>query len=167
MIKILRFSLVLVSIILFSSCINKKELVEIKTYQYKYMATTGICNHIYFGNKIIPIEFHEKSNKKKLSLLNSLSPSILYPSSERIFLIGKLYNKIKKTPNSPYMAVSEEYQEFELFHWYILCPFKEYTNIGLLEDPKIIERTKLQPNDIGLGNVGQMLININEYQKEE
>jgi hypothetical protein len=161
--KIMKYSLVLVFTILLYGCANNRVAFETTTYQYKYMATTGICNYIHLGDKIVPIEFHKKSNKLELDLLNSLPASILYPSNERIYVIGKLHDEIKKTPDRPDMAVSEEYREFELIHWYIVCPFKEYA----FEDSNTIIRKSLQPDDIGLGIIGRMFIDVNDFQKEE
>ena len=144
---------------MFSNVFNRRE------YQYRYMATTGICNHIYYNNKLIAIKFHHKSNKKKLDLLYSLGPEILYPSSERIYLIGKLHHEIKQTPRGKNFPSSEKYQEFELIHWYILCPFKE--SVGLPSDLKFIERKKLLPDDIGIGDLGALFIDIKDFYRIE
>jgi hypothetical protein len=159
-------------ILLFSlyCCNNKKQSNEIQTYQYSYWVTTGIADNIYFSGKTIPIKFHKKSNASELELLNNLNSSVLFPSSERIFLIGKLNNEIKKVPEKNSEGIDlaeggEKYQEFELIHWYILCPFKE--DIGMPDETKIIERKKLQPKDLGLGIIGQMFVNMDDYQKQE
>ena len=134
-------------------------------YQYEYFITTGLSKCIYTNGKAVAIQFHKNSDKKKLGLLNALSPSILYPSSKRIHLIGKLHKEIKLTPSGENYPTQEEYQEFELVHWYILCPFEE--NIGDEFEIQLIERNKLVKGDIGLGTIGMLFINIEEYYKNE
>jgi hypothetical protein len=60
-----------------------------------------------------------------------LNPGILYPSSRRIRLTGRLHNEVKYTPAGKNYPGREAYREFELHHWYILTPFEEDRGDGL------------------------------------
>jgi len=161
--------LLLIFILLFFSCENNKR-ISVKTYQYHFLVTTGITTTIYNNGKSTNIKFHLESNRRALNLLFSLRPEILYPSSKRIYLVGTLYNEIKKVPEkSPEGQILAEggelYQEFLLYHWYILCPFTEMK--GDLDNRTYIERNELLYRDFGLSVMEQKLINLNDYYKKQ
>lgn len=102
-----------------------------REYEYQFFTgATGLAQAIRVDGKTVFIELAPESNREARALLESLVPAVLSPSHRRIRLVGRLAPEVKVVPlrdgDGPVPAAGgEHYQQFELHHWYIRCPFQE------------------------------------------
>ncbi len=131
------------------------------TYNLKYISTKNICYHVKSGSDLIPIVFHPGSDPDKVALLERLKPEIMFPSSDRIYLVGKLHREEKILPRSFRHMEERSYREFELCHWFIKCPFREmeWSSIGG-KNHRYITRDSLTRDDLSLGTSSEVELSL-------
>ncbi len=164
------FIFTLVLLVSVTGC-RKKQVANVPTdvvdiFNLKYISTKSICYHVKSGSELIPIVFHSGSDPAKVELLERLKPEIMFPSSDRIYLVGKLHRDVKSLPRNARYSEERLCREFELRHWFIRCPFRE---MKWTDSPgashRYIKRDSLTREDLSLGL--DTAVELSRYQRCE
>ena len=159
----MKLLLFFISFLIVTSLANAQTL----EYGYVFHENTEITHHILKDGKEIPIQFSTDSNQEYLKMLSSLKWNILYPNSrgEQITLKGVLSYVIKRTPEQPNIAMSQNFQDFKLISWYIKTPFKELKAKDINSVPHeyvLNKRNNLKKTDFK--NYDNKLLKLSEIQ---